>query len=175
MLEEKRFERKWIFRSNNYLNLINSLIRSKLFFRHQYPKRKVNSIYFDDDNYTSVIQNLDGINEKTKLRLRWYGDKSIIKSPVFESKKKIGFIAKKKYLKIDELDNLDFPKILNLKKIQNDINKNYFNKKKIKPIISTHYEREYLISADSPIRATVDYKLESIHLKNFPYFFLYIN
>ena len=63
MLEEKRFERKWIFRSNNYLNLINSLLRSKLFFRFQYPTRKVNSIYFDDNSYSSIIENLDGINE----------------------------------------------------------------------------------------------------------------
>ena len=43
----------------------------------------------------------------------------------------------------------------------------YFYKKKIYPIISTHYEREYLISADNLIRATVDFNLESIHLKNF--------
>ena len=62
---------------------------------------------------------------------------------------------------------MDFPKVLNLKKIQNIINEKYFYKKKIYPIISTHYEREYLISADNLIRATVDFNLESIHLKNF--------
>ena len=56
MLEEKRFERKWIFRSNNYLNLINSLLRSKLFFRFQYPTRKVNSIYFDDNSIVQLLK-----------------------------------------------------------------------------------------------------------------------
>ena len=59
MLEEKRFERKWVYYSNNILSLINSLVRSKLFFRHQFPKRKVNSIYFDDNHYSSVIENLE--------------------------------------------------------------------------------------------------------------------
>ena len=105
MLEEKRFERKWIYKSNNTLNLINSLIRSKLFFRQHFPKRKVNSIYFDDNYYTSVIQNLDGINDKIKLRLRWYGNKSKITDPKFEFKKKIGFIAKKTLIKADEFNN----------------------------------------------------------------------
>ena len=167
MLEEKRFERKWIYYSNNSLNLINSLIRSKLFFRYQFPKRKVNSIYFDDKNYSSIIQNLDGIHEKTKLRLRWYGDKSKIIDPKFEFKNKIGFISKKKQIKIEECNELDFPKISNLKKIHDVINKKKFNRKIIYPLISTHYEREYLISVDNSIRATVDFNLECVHLKNF--------
>ena len=96
MLEEKRFERKWVYYSNNILSLINSLVRSKLFFRYQFPKRKVNSIYFDDNYYSSVIENLDGINKKTKLRLRWYGDKSRIIDPKFEFKKKNRIHFKKK-------------------------------------------------------------------------------
>ena len=167
MLEDKRFERKWVYYSSNRLSLINSLIRSKFFFRYQFPRRRVNSIYFDDNNYSSVIQNLDGIHKKTKLRLRWYGDKSIIKDPKFEFKNKIGFISKKKQVKIEEFNELTFPKISNLKKIQNKINKKKFNNKIIYPLISTHYEREYLISVDSSIRATVDFNLECIHLKTF--------
>ncbi len=61
-----RYERKWIYRSNDHLTLINSLIRSNLFFNKQYPNRRVNSIYFDDINYSSIRQNLDGISEKKK-------------------------------------------------------------------------------------------------------------
>ena len=167
MIEEERFERKWVYYSNNSLNLINSLIRSKFFFRYQFPKRKVNSIYFEDKNYSSIIQNLDGVNKKKKLRLRWYGDKSKIIDPKFEFKNKIGFISKKKQIKIEEFNELDFPKILNLKKIHDVINQKKFNRKIIYPLISTHYEREYLVSADSSIRATVDNNLECIHLKNF--------
>ena len=63
----KRFERKWIFNSNNYLILLNAAIRSNFFFRTEYPQRKVNSIYFDTNSYTSIIQNLDGISSKKKL------------------------------------------------------------------------------------------------------------
>ena len=133
MIEEERFERKWVYYSNNSLNLINSLIRSKFFFRYQFPKRKVNSIYFEDKNYSSIIQNLDGVNKKKKLRLRWYGDKSKIIDPKFEFKNKIGFISKKKQIKIEEFNELDFPKILNLKKIHDVINQKKFNRKIIYP------------------------------------------
>ena len=80
------------------------------------------------------------------------------------NQKKIGFIAKK-HVKVDNLNNLIFPETLNLKKINKDINQNNFIKK-VSSIISTHYDREYLISADNPIRATVDYNLKSINLKN---------
>ena len=61
-----RFERKWIFKSENYLALINSLLRSELFFTNQYPQRKVNSIYFDDSDFSAIRENLDGVSNKKK-------------------------------------------------------------------------------------------------------------
>ena len=56
--------RKWIFKNNNFITLVNALIRSNLYFRTQYPTRIVNSIYFDTYNYTSIRQNLDGVSNK---------------------------------------------------------------------------------------------------------------
>tara|TARA_B100000787_G_scaffold111113_1_gene82695 strand:+ start:3411 stop:3617 length:207 start_codon:yes stop_codon:yes gene_type:complete len=61
-----RFERKWVYKANEHLTLINTLIKSNLFFCKQYPDRKVNSIYFDDLNYSSIIENLDGVSKKKK-------------------------------------------------------------------------------------------------------------
>ena len=83
-----RYERKWIFNNGDYLKLINSLLRSNFFFRYQYPKRKVNSIYFDDQNLSSIRENLDGISNKRKIRIRWYGNSKILISPVLEIKSK---------------------------------------------------------------------------------------
>ena len=96
-----RFERKWIFKGNDYLTLINSLIRSNFFFNIHYPSRKVNSIYFDTNNYSSIRQNLDGISEKKKIRVRWYGDKKNITDPILEIKSKKGSETKKEIFKID--------------------------------------------------------------------------
>ena len=162
----KRFERKWLFRSNNYLAMINSLLRSKLFFRTQYPLRKVNSIYFDTQDYVSIRQNLDGVSNKKKIRIRWYGNKNIINKPIIEIKSKKGFETKKESISIKELNNLNLLNLDNLKTIQEILNFKLKQKKVIHPVLTTHYEREYFISLNGKIRATIDYDLKSIFLNN---------
>ena len=82
--KKNRFERKWIYKSGDYLALINSLIRSNFFFSTQYPKRRVNSIYFDNANYSSIRQNLDGVSNKKKIRVRWYGEENKLIKPLLE-------------------------------------------------------------------------------------------
>ena len=159
----KRFERKWIFKNNNFITLVNALIRSNLFFRSQYPSRIVNSIYFDTYNYTSIRQNLDGVSNKKKIRLRWYGKRDTMLNPVIEIKSKKGFETKKETIKIKELDNI---KLYELDKIKEQLNKKLKSKKIITPVLSTHYNREYFISFNQKIRATVDYNLKSIFLNN---------
>ena len=39
-------------------------------------------------------------------------------------------------------------------------------KKNLYPILTTHYERSYFISNQDNVRATIDFNLESIFLKN---------
>ncbi len=161
-----RFERKWVFRSKNYLSLINSLLRSDLFFTNQYPNRKVNSIYFDDLNFSSIRENLDGVSNKKKIRVRWYGKKNILIKPQLEIKSKKGAETTKKNYSMNELNNLKFTDYTNLEKINDLVNLKVKSKKIIKSLLSTHYEREYFVSNDSKIRATVDYNLQSIYLNN---------
>ena len=161
-----RFERKWLFRSNNYLALINSLTRSKFFFRTQFPLRRVNSIYFDTQDYASIRQNIDGVSNKKKIRIRWYGSKDIIKKPIIEIKSKKGFETKKENFNIKGLDNLNLLSIDNLKIIKEILNLQLKQKKVIYPVLTTHYEREYFISSNGKIRATIDYNLQSIFLNN---------
>ena len=157
----KRYERKWVFNNVNVLFLINALFRSKFLFNFQYEKRKVNSIYFDDQNYSSIRENLDGVSEKTKYRIRWYGKKNIITKPSFEIKSKKGFETKKTFLDIVELNNLSLIENSNLIKIKNLINNKFKFKKIIFPLLTTHYDREYFISNNRLVRATVDYNLQS--------------
>ncbi len=161
-----RFERKWILRSGNYLMLINSLLRSNFFFRFQYPKRKVNSIYFDNSGYSSIKENLDGVSNKKKIRLRWYGDRNKLIEPILEIKSKKGSETKKESFKLNKLDNINYLIPKNLHIIVDEVNKIINLKKTIFPILTTHYERQYFVSNQNNIRATVDTNLESIFLKN---------
>jgi len=162
----KRFERKWIFNSNNHIALINTIIRSDLFFREQYVARDVNSIYFDTKNYLSIRQNLDGISEKKKIRIRWYGDNNIICNPSVEIKSKKGFETKKETILINEIDGCKIYDYRNLELISKKLNLLLKSKKTIYPILTTNYTREYFISLNGKIRATIDYNLKSNFLKN---------
>ena len=44
-----------------------------------YPKRQVNSCYFDTYDYLFLHQSLDGVVPRKKIRLRWYNDNYLIK------------------------------------------------------------------------------------------------
>ena len=42
-------------------------------FRH-HKDRYINSIYYDDDDFITAKNNLSGISERRKYRIRWYGE-----------------------------------------------------------------------------------------------------
>ena len=160
----KRFERKWVFDNNDYNQIYISLYRSNFYFIDHFPDRQVNSIYFDDQHHSSIVQNIDGISDKKKYRLRWYGNFKNIKDPVFEVKKKNGFEVSK--------DNFSLPKLNNLNLFKNDdidflasfINDNFNFTNKLFPILTTHYLRSYFISSNKLVRATIDRNLKSLIL-----------
>ncbi len=58
---------------------------------------------------------------------------------------------------IFKYENLDFTKEF--------LNNKYRFSKIIYPILSTHYDREYFISNNGLVRATLDYNLQSIFVK----------
>ena len=63
-------------------------------FRRAYEQRIVNSIYFDTPDFMTAIDNLAGIADRTKYRVRWYGpDES--SSARFEVKVKQGRLGRK--------------------------------------------------------------------------------
>ena len=166
MTISKRYERKWVFKNVDKTTIIQNLIDSKLFFRFQYDSRFVNSIYFDRDNLQNAQDNIDGISDREKIRLRWYGaNYSSINKPVLEKKIRNNFLGSKNYFKLSNCNNTKLTsKNLNLltKKINTTIGRN-----DLKPITLVSYKREYLVSGDNNIRATVDFNIKYKKLKNF--------
>jgi SPX domain protein involved in polyphosphate accumulation len=160
----KRYERKWVFNSIDHNQLFILLNRSNFLFTNQFSDRQVNSIYFDDENYTSIKQNIDGISEKKKYRLRWYGDFKIITNPTFEIKSKKGFEVSKKNFDLPEMSNLNLLDYNDVEKIELLINNNFNFKNKLFPILTTHYLRSYFISSNKLVRSTVDRNLKSLLL-----------
>lgn len=163
-----RIERKWSTNLNND-QIKLALMNSKFYFKEHYPKRKINSIYFDDDKHTRIFENLSGINKRIKIRVRWYGDYNNIIKPKLEVKIKENFNTKKIVKKLNIKDKLYFKDINSIRLLQKKCldyyNFNYSNVNFF-PSHSTHYKRDYLISNDKTIRATIDYELFSYNLFN---------
>ena len=65
-----RYELKFVLNESQLSHLL-VLIKQYGFKKH-FPKRTVNSIYFEDYNFSSIKDNLSGISKRKKVRLRWY-------------------------------------------------------------------------------------------------------
>ena len=109
---DQRFERKFIIRELNNSEIISALYLSNYKLIKVFPNRLVNSIYFDNDIYDSVNQNLDGINDNIKFRVRWYGKKNIIQQPTLEIK------IKKDFQSIKKINHLIYQILQNLIQLQ---------------------------------------------------------
>lgn len=158
MIDDLRYERKWVFDNVDPITLLSNLINSDLHFQEQYEQRYVNSIYYDDRSLKSARDNLDGNLNRKKYRVRWYGENAdIFRKPILECKIRYNFYGKKEYFQIKNFNNKIFNE-KNLSALSQDINK-IIQYKNLLPVSSTHYKRIYLISSNSLIRATLDYNI----------------
>ena len=112
-----RYERKWVFDNASYIDVFNKALRSKFLFNVQHPKRYVNSLYLDDFKRTSIIENLNGTSERTKVRIRWYGKNLyILNNPKLEIKIKKNFLNYKKMFTLNNLNKLNIKNRKDIKK-----------------------------------------------------------
>ena len=79
---------------NNELAYFEHWLDSQPYFRRSFPGRIVNSIYFDTPDFSTALDNLSGIADRTKYRLRWYGAEESARSR-FEIKVKKGRVGRK--------------------------------------------------------------------------------
>tara|TARA_B100001750_G_C15381887_1_gene532886 strand:- start:162 stop:842 length:681 start_codon:yes stop_codon:yes gene_type:complete len=152
-----RYEIKFIL-DNAKLSEIYQWIKDSTFMKKSFPDRKVNSLYFDDENYSCVRDNLAGISDRKKMRLRWYGQKEGSCNPSFEIKYRQGRLGWKESHSIGALEGVLMD--LNLEEIQLQCENELIRKKVILdthlfPTLQTVYDREYYVDPEG-IRLTVD-------------------
>lgn len=135
--------------------------------RKKYPNRTVNSIYFDDSSFSSVRDNLAGVPDRMKTRLRWYQNKNnlLLGDPVLEQKLKSGRLGKKESITLSSLGNdlLNTPIIELRSMIKNELpidHKAYLEH--IIPTLYVSYNRQYYENCHG-LRITVD---EDIRFKS---------
>lgn len=127
-----------------------------------YPPRRVNSLYLDTPHLSSLNANLEGVTERQKLRLRWYGDAVTDIQPYLELKQKRNLLGRKeRYLLPCRLDlTLPWREILGTIRAETsslpDILASMLQTVD-QPTLLNHYQREYYVTPDRAIRATLDY------------------
>jgi hypothetical protein len=159
--ESLRYEKKYI--CSNLLTSQARLIIKSLpsQFIQSFSPRFVNNIYFDSLDKDNYQNNIDGIGDRHKVRVRWYNKFfGYVKKPKLEIKSKKNH---QNYKNTFAINNFYFEKNLkNKKNLKNWINKADIPGNIQKLLYSLHissmnsYYREYFISTDNKIRITLD-------------------
>ena len=94
-----RHESKIPLQRNQYVELQSALIQLGQHPRTSFPDRIIHSIYLDDHELNDYHDNITGISQRSKTRIRWYDDHT--NKLVFEIKRKIIKVSDKRIIKID--------------------------------------------------------------------------
>ena len=168
---EYRYERKFLIRTVGYEWIIHTIKNNIAMFKPLYHSRNINNIYFDNDTLDSFHDNVDGIANRQKVRVRWYGESSgNILKPVLEIKNRKNSVGTKLSYRLspmfigDGLDSKMIKKII----LESDIPEIIKNKiMLLSPKLLNGYSRSYFISMDKKFRITVDRNLHYTKLSPF--------
>ena len=159
---QSRIEKKFIF-PNQASDLVKKILLGNN-FKKLYSDRYITSIYIDNLNFDSAKDNINGVNERKKFRVRWYDDD--LNKIYFEQKNKNNFfvwkIIKKLELDINKKNLIN--KIYELLSNNNkyiDTNYNY------KMVLKINYKRSYFISDQGEFRATIDTEINTSPVLDF--------
>ncbi|MCI0696940.1 VTC domain-containing protein [candidate division KSB1 bacterium] len=162
--ENLRYERKFVV-SELMPHEIEALVRlHPAMFFEAYPQRFVNNLYLDSHDLKSYFDNVDGLKDRMKVRIRWYGDLfGIIEKPVLELKSKNDLVGEKASFPLvpfamDERFQLDtihevfrndeIPEIMKMQLLS------------LEPVLLNRYSRKYFQSVNHDYRITIDSEME---------------
>jgi SPX domain protein involved in polyphosphate accumulation len=132
-------------------------------FNTAYPPRWVNSLYMDTLDLDTFNDHLAGVPVRRKLRFRWYGENLQYARGFMEIKNKSERVGWKIIQPVDrefDLATMDWVEIMDgLRSGTTDIVSELVHVSR--PVVLTVYLREYYVSADRPIRLTIDSELHA--------------
>jgi SPX domain protein involved in polyphosphate accumulation len=159
-----RFERKFTVPTSYTVKTVEQFVkRNTHLFREVFHLRQVNNIYFDTEIYNDYFDNVLGVSDRKKIRIRWYGNTfGVIQTPVLEIKIKKGLVGDKWSYKLKPftLDNTFTNNyIQDIFKDSNLPIPILESVKMVAPKLLNSYNRRYFLSADNKFRITIDFDL----------------
>ncbi|WP_291327445.1 polyphosphate polymerase domain-containing protein [Desulfovibrio sp. UCD-KL4C] len=159
--ESYRYERKFIVSQQLESHIESVLTHSRLGFRKLYDKRVVNNIYLDTPMFRFYNENVMGVSDRKKIRIRWYGDATVDGDCQLEIKRKDGMVGRKEiyhvFLKPSDLRKNNIIRQLDLP------DRVKIEAQDIYPTLYNRYTRRYFISSDSKFRITIDSDVKYSH------------
>src|SRR3989338_2665467 len=100
--EELRHERKFLISDYSAADIEQIVKFNPACFTEIYHQRTVNNIYFDSLAFDSYYDNIEGNTNRTKARIRWYGNLfGEIENAILEFKIKKGLLGRKEYYSLN--------------------------------------------------------------------------
>lgn len=157
--EDARMEIKFVGYGVNYDTVLHAIRMHPAGFVVPYPDRQVNNVYFDTFDYLAFAENLSGVSTRTKVRYRWYGQSPTPDSGALEVKCKRNYFGWKLRYKVH---NLRYRSKASWNAIRRAMTqqlppeaKHWLDFNPL-PVLINRYTRNYFVSADGKMRATID-------------------
>ncbi len=161
--ESFRYERKFLIRGFSE-RLVEAVVRKHPYlFRIAYPDRAVNNVYLDNPRLKGLYDNIDGVRNRTKTRIRWYGEmRGLAQRPKLEFKIKRGLVGSKEIHGLPPLDtsggdiHRQVREQIRRAELPGQVSSHLAT---IRPTLLNSYLRKYFVSADGRFRITIDREL----------------
>ncbi len=166
-LLDKRYEIKMVCEERADAAVMSKLRLHPAGIRELFPDRWVQSIYFDTHEGRSVSENLAGVSDREKIRLRWYGLGATGVRGQLERKRREATLGSKDTLELEQPIDVEghgrhaFMRDL-LRQLPPEWREDLAG---LEPAQWIRYHRKYLTTADHAIRITVDRELSACDLR----------
>lgn len=161
---EFRYERKFLIEDLSQEQVESIIKIHPALFNEIYYERYINNIYLDSPNMKSYLDNVDGISERLKTRIRWYGDmQGFIQNPTLEFKIKSSYCIKKnsytleKFSIDDKLSSQIIKEVFENSNIPGNVKAEILS---LTPVVMNRYLRKYFLSACGSFRLTIDSSMD---------------
>ena len=163
MAENLRYEMKMVLDALRLDEVRSWVFSHSDSFNVAYPPRQVNNIYFDTIDRRLMMDHLNGVVNRSKIRYRWYGESWMGCDGQLEIKNKVGRLGFNITHAVGttfDIGQMTWQEILNLL-ISECPNDSSIFFETLTPTIINRYQREYYLSMDGVIRVTLDYGIQA--------------
>jgi hypothetical protein len=158
--DDARYEIKFVADATRYHELERWILLNPGGFRVSYPPRRVNNVYFDSQDLHAYAENLSGASERSKVRLRWYGETDRPESTTLEVKRRRNQLGWKLYFPGGALDFRTRTWSDLRRQLRNHLPPagRIWLDSHPQPVLINRYHRKYFESPGGRLRATLDWR-----------------